>query len=205
MSDKRSVSTDALETLGTILEPGSGGRDAIHLAVEPVEAGELLDPGDGIALENGLALGASLENSLGIVDPFLRRSVKKGERFWLVVMPRQITSLRHVWTHPGFPEPSSSSAVAAEAPSKSKEVSEKWLRDYCRKNDCPSYNTILDVVNDKAEEVDGYGGASHIEGEYFFSVGEDAHGSIPSEFWDHVEIVTGKKLTNRPVYFSCSC
>lgn len=37
--DKRSVSTDALETLGTIIDDRAG-RDAIHLAVEPVHAGE---------------------------------------------------------------------------------------------------------------------------------------------------------------------
>lgn len=37
MSDKRKVTTDALETLGNIIE--SRGRDAIHLAAEPVVAG----------------------------------------------------------------------------------------------------------------------------------------------------------------------
>lgn len=39
MSDKRSVATDALETLGTIIDDKQK-RDAIHLAVEPVVAGE---------------------------------------------------------------------------------------------------------------------------------------------------------------------
>ena len=40
-SDKRSVATDALETLGTIIDD-TQKRDAIHLAVEPVVAGERL-------------------------------------------------------------------------------------------------------------------------------------------------------------------
>lgn len=43
-ADNRKVTTDALETLGTIIGT-SEGRDAIHLAVEPVEAGERLSPG----------------------------------------------------------------------------------------------------------------------------------------------------------------
>lgn len=41
-ADNRSISTDALATLGTIIK--DGGRDAIHLAVEPVIAGEELRP-----------------------------------------------------------------------------------------------------------------------------------------------------------------
>jgi hypothetical protein len=40
----RAVSTDALETLGKIHEREEK-RDAIHLAVEPVIAGEVLQPG----------------------------------------------------------------------------------------------------------------------------------------------------------------
>ncbi len=98
-SDKRSVATDALETLGKIIDE-SAGRDAIHLAVEPVVAARKLHPGDHVGFVDG-GVGPC-DNPVGIVDPFLEWNVKKGERFWLVVYPRQITSLRHVWTHPAF-------------------------------------------------------------------------------------------------------
>jgi hypothetical protein len=102
-ADKRSVSTDALETLGTIIGPNEK-RDAIHLAVEPVIAAQDLNPGDNIGfVGNGSAVGYCAK-PLGIVDPFIKGVVKKGQRFWLVVYPRQITSLRHVWSHPSFPE-----------------------------------------------------------------------------------------------------
>src|SRR5580698_4671880 len=100
-AEKRSVSTDALETLGTIIDERAG-RDAIHLAVEPVVAGETLIAGADVGfLEDG-TVGGSAKTLLGIVDPFLKSPVLSGERFWLVVYPRQITSLRHVWTHPAF-------------------------------------------------------------------------------------------------------
>lgn len=99
--DKRSVSTDALETLGTIIT--DGGRDAIHLAVEPVVAGETLYAGEHIGIVNGRAVKRA-KKKLGIVDPFLTVPVDRGDKFWLVVYPRQITSLRHVWSHPDFPE-----------------------------------------------------------------------------------------------------
>jgi hypothetical protein len=41
--------------------------------------------------------------------------------------------------------------------------------------------------------------------EYFFVGDLDGHCAIPSEFWDHIEIITGKKMNIRPGYFSCSC
>lgn len=115
MSD-RTPSTDALETLGMIhFKPEH--RDAIHLAVEPVKAGEHLQPGEQIGVLNGIAYsaGSQLDNGAddpnpikikaqGIVDPFLPRTVKRGESFWFIMNPRMVTSLRHVWTHPDFPE-----------------------------------------------------------------------------------------------------
>lgn len=105
-ADKRSVSTDALETLGMIhFKPEH--RDAIHLAVEPIEAGEQLHPAQPIGIgSDGKAYGRNngTIKVLGIVDPFLAHPVQAGQRFWLVVQPRRITSLRHVWSHPDFPE-----------------------------------------------------------------------------------------------------
>jgi hypothetical protein len=95
-ADKRSVSTDALETLGMI-HFKSEARDAIHLAVDPVVAGENLKPGEHIGLRDGQAF-SRYENRdiklLGIVDPFLPyEGVKKGDRFWLVVYPNVHSSL----------------------------------------------------------------------------------------------------------------
>jgi hypothetical protein len=201
--DKRSVSTDTLETLGTILGEGQG-RDAIHLAVEPAIAAEDLMVGQHVGFKEG-GMGSCAE-TLGIVDPFLLEGPRKGERFWLVVYPRQITSLRHVWSHPAFPE---SDVAVAAPPIHEKSVSEAWLRNFCETNDCPCYETVMEVITSEdgvqLGEPEYYGKTRNEGGEYLTFWGIDAHCAVPSEFWDHVEIVTGKKISQRPTYFSCSC
>lgn len=108
-ADSRSPSTDALETLGMIhYKPEH--RDAIHLAVEPVTAGEDLDRGDWIVIKDGVTFRSSQAEAHGIVDPFIptlvgkHYDVKKGEKFWFVMKPRMVRSLRHVWEHPAFPK-----------------------------------------------------------------------------------------------------
>lgn len=186
----RKVSTDALETLGTIIDD-TQKRDAIHLAVEPVIAGELLFPGSHVTMRDGVAMTAREDDGLGIVDPFLTKRVLKGERFWFVMYPRMVTSLRHVWAHPAFPDVDA--AVATEAAlASSREASEKWLRRFCDTSDCPDYEETLAL-------------AVNCSDEYLHVNGHDAHGEIPDEFWDHVEIVTGRKVMHRATFFSCSC
>lgn len=87
--DKRTVSTDALDTLGMIIGEAQA-RDAIHLAVEPVTAAQQLYPGQHVGFVYGGVGPCDLP--IGIVDPFLPGVVHQGQRFWLVVYPRQITS-----------------------------------------------------------------------------------------------------------------
>ncbi len=194
--DKRSVHTDALDTLGFIITEGS--RDAIHIAVEPVEAGERLLPGQHIGFVDGKA-SQKAAKLLGIVDPFIQGFIMPGEKFWMLIYPRSITSLRHVWAHPEFDVAPVLTMVAQD-----KAASEKWLRDWCDNNDCPSYDTIMAALlgigigtdNEISYEIDH---------DYFTFRNTDSHASIPQEFWDHVEIVTGKKQICRPAYFSCAC
>jgi hypothetical protein len=102
-ADKRSVSTDALETLGMI-HFKQEHRDAIHLAVEPVEAAENLAPGESIVIKEGKAYRSLFNKRHGIVDPFLPHGPVAGEKFWFIMNPRMVKSLRHVWEHPEFPE-----------------------------------------------------------------------------------------------------
>lgn len=95
------MSDQTTPTVGKLLT-GSEGRDAIHFALAPIAAGVPLEPGQHVGLfSDGTAKPTSPH--IGIVDPFLRSPVERGQRFWLFLYPNTITGLRHVWTHPAFP------------------------------------------------------------------------------------------------------
>ncbi len=92
--------------LGKLIE-GTAFRDAVHVAVAPVEAGEIVHPGDRVWLRDDGTVSISTvgdHKAVGVVDPFLEEAtaVPKGAKFWLFLFPGTVTSLRHSWTHPAF-------------------------------------------------------------------------------------------------------
>lgn len=186
--DKRKVSTDALETLGSILGDGEA-RDAIHLAVEPVTAGERLYPGQDIGIHEGKAFASLNIKKLGIVDPFLVGGVNAGQKFWLVVYPRQITSLRHVWSHPDFPE---NPDLTVE-----KEKSLEWMRNFSEEFGYTA-KRMIEAATDYLDH-----------GDYLCDGGTFEGVSTPDEFWTHYEVITGRKPDFEGRYgtsfFTCSC
>lgn len=208
--DKRKVHTDALETLGMIIDE-TAKRDAIHLAVEPVIAKEILIAGEHVTIDGRQCNNRDDSKAVGIIDPFLDRPVLPGERFWLVVYPRQITSLRHVWEHPKFPP---SEFQIDEGEMTEVERSKKWIKD---------------LINGYREEIEGssYYYMDNYE-EYltyecvmdhadYWVMSEDNYPRgydlgnfetlLPYEFWHHYEIVRGKKVeeVKKRNFFSCSC
>ena len=92
--------TQAGPILGKLIEEDAH-RDAVHIAVAPVEAACPLSRGQHVGFApDGKAVPST--EPIGIVDPFLTADVATGQRFWLFLFPNTITSLRHVWTHPAF-------------------------------------------------------------------------------------------------------
>ena len=186
--------------LGKLIDE-TAQRDAIHVAIAPVVAAHDMNPGMHVGLDaKGLANHVAVH--IGIVDPFLTSMVQKGQRFYMVLYPRSITSLRHEWTHPDFDGP--------RPPKPTKDESEAWLREFCKNADCPDYGTVLAAATGKSLPIlndDYYDCAYRNDGEYLTFYGRDAHSEIPPEFWDHVENVTGDKipLEMRASSFSCSC
>lgn len=208
--EKRKVATDALETLGSIIDTNAK-RDAIHLAVEPCIAGEDLKPGSHIGIVNGYAT-TKAPTKLGIVDPFIQDYVMKDERFWLIVYPRTITSLRHVWEHPAFKE-----KEKEEVPFKRMKLSEllydgvdssrDWIRSYASELDggegVLDYEVLMNGADDfifSLTDVGGYGN--------YLTLGGLLEGvSTSPEFWEHYEKVRGIKVeeNHKHSFFSCSC
>lgn len=201
--------SDATATMGSVLPATATGRDAVHVAVIAAIAGEVLYVGQDVGITpdiDGTPIARS-GNPIGIVDPFLKGRVQSGDRFWLFLYPRTITSLRHVWTHPAFADAPAGTAYNRPA---EKIASEQWLRDFAKSHDCPRYEDIIAGVAGTYVAGQGYerdGENCSLDSEYFFFVGTDAHDPIPPEFWDHIEVVTGQKIepNRRARAFSCSC
>lgn len=192
MSDSKPV--DALATLGTIIDE-TQKRDAIHLAVIPLRAGHRLFAGQDVGIGNDGRASAAAQTLLGIVDPFLKSPAQPDEWFWLVLYPRTITSLRHVWTHPAIPdEPERSHGATTSA-------SERWLREYAEQTDV-TYSRLMDGARAYVESRrrDGWG-------EYIIDGGRYEGVSVPDDFWTHYEAVTGEVVSeaHRGTFFSCSC
>jgi hypothetical protein len=205
MSDKVK---DATLTLGTIITEEMA-RDAVHVAVENVAASETFRPGQHVSVKDGIAYPACNGKPVGVVDPFLSSLVEAGERFWLFVYPRTITSLRHIWQHPDIPAITDQQVVqATEEANPDRAESEAWMREFCSRNDCPPYDILMMML--RGEDVTTVYGdhvSYHLDREYFSISGMDAHCAIPNIFWQHAEVLTGRTFTRRerPRYFTCSC
>lgn len=201
-ADKRPVHTDALATLGTIIDE-TAARDAIHLAVEPMVAGETLQWGASVVVRDGKAYWAHREEAVGIVDPFLDVCgsdpiIAPGRRFWLILLPRTITSLRHVWTHPDFddePEP------AQEPEVDEKEEAERWLRRYAEEID-EGFNTLMQAAEAWLDRGEYFYGAR--TGDYY---GKFEGESVHPDFWKHYQVYRGRVVPaeDQESFFTCSC
>lgn len=190
------MAKDAVATMGMILEPDVGGRDAVHVAVISAEAADKLAPGQHVGFNAAstlekLIVGIS-DDPIGLVDPFLEVTVQKGQRFWLYLYPRTITSLRHNWTHPAF---SDAPLGAFYAPPSQKLEAEKWLLQYARE--------IGVTYRELMERADDYVASR----QYWIEGGRWEGQSLPDEFWDHYQTVMDTKIPDdkRGSFFSCSC
>lgn len=171
--------------------------------MEPVVAYTTLHPGTEIGLRDGFAV--PYRPYLGIVDPFLSAPVKGGERFWMVLYPRTITSLRHVWEHPAFPPSTDASPAPASAPASTeptaREHSVQWMTKWAMEHMGHDY-----YGNDEEQLPPETALANAIEAGRNQHIGpyESAPDYIDDEWWGHWETITGRK-GSRESYFSCSC
>lgn len=192
------MAKDAVATMGTILTEDVGGRDAVHVAVISATAGEPLWPAQHVKVNTSAEpLTASLpevdDQTIGIVDPFLPgKKVAKGERFWLYLYPRTITSLRHNWTHPAFAD---APVNTIYSPPSAQLDSKEWIRNFAEPYGV-TYQDMVDAAKDYLKT-----------GEYFCRGGAFEGERVPDEFWIHYERATGQLVdaADRDSFFTCSC
>ena len=182
---------DPIKTIGKLLD-GTEQRDAIHIAIMPVKAGELLGPGKRITIKNGIAYHASDSVGLGIVDPFLEFSAEIGQRFWMFLHPNTVQSIRHEWTHSEIDKEVSRGSYP------DMKAAEQWLRDFAAQWDM-DYLTMI-------------GEAQNNGGGYICSRntlhGAEELGDDHAEFWKQLEILTGKRFSVEHINettWTCSC
>ena len=76
----------------------AGVKDAVHVAIVSVRAGQYLEPGTRVSLnEHREAVGDS--KGFGLVDPFLKKSVQTGDTCWVMMDAKETGTVRHIWDH----------------------------------------------------------------------------------------------------------
>ena len=173
-------------TLGQLIK-SEAQRDAIHIAVAPVVAGEDLQPGQRVVLGPAGAVGG-VHPFLGIVDPFLNQTVWRGERFWLLLRPGTVTSLRHEWEHPAFEVLDFGlRQLAARA----------WLEQFGQQVG-KSYAELLDIGRDALET-----GSAHVGKDET----QDAFNEAKLPFLANAAVLLDLPVPadESAVYFSCAC
>lgn len=105
--------------VGQLITEDGFERDCVHIAVVPVIADSdyVGGPGDVVALVPGSTARVTHAykddaDVVGIIDPFLRDSPNKGDKFYLFLLPSTITGLKHRWSHPAFDAPAGVGVVA---------------------------------------------------------------------------------------------
>lgn len=179
--------TDTQTTIGKV-HSESFQRDAIHIAVyQVVCACAKLYPGDPIGLINSNNAIRMLENSIGIVDPYLPRPVMEGEKFWMFLYPNTIKTLRHHWVHNKINDNEQAEDIKAKAI--------KWFEAH--ENTFGFYTKDL-LRAAEMGDFDSFG----------FSTTAGPEWAQMEEFWDKLQQATGIEFSEkikRDTYFHCSC
>lgn len=195
------MAKDAVATMGELLPTDVGGRDAVHVAVISARSGDgfMLEPGDHVAMVDisggdVVAVGSTHTDTtpIGIVDPFLEHPVRQGNRFWLYLYPRTITSLRHNWTHPAFAD---APVGRIYTPPSQMLESEQLVKEYAESVDL-TYEELMEGAKD------------HVQNGGYINHGPKLEGHMVSaEFWIHYMRITGEEVAHksRDNFFTCSC
>ena len=174
-------------------------KDAIHIAIAQVSAGESLSAGDHVGFKEGETVVYKDTNCIGIVDPYLKDTVSKDRLFYLFLYPNTVTSLTHQWEHPSFNRTPEKIAAAR-----------KWLDDNGedRYDDDDAYVYSSKNADRFIDEFEKGSMNYYALGDDFSEKYNYNENGFRKKFWDNLEIVTGKLATKEQrdqEYFTCSC
>lgn len=190
---------DTQHTIGEILDNDADDildRDAIHIAVLPVWTDEELHRGEMVHFVPGRIDRVKVSGKgeeVGIIDPFLHAlTVPKNTRVWLFLKPNTVTGMRHHWSHPLVDGQGAVKQVLkrfGKVPD-----SEAWLRNFCGKYSI-GYEELLEEAQKRHGEI---------------CAGNDLDDDVEpdSEYWEHLEEVTGKKFSKEHregMSWRCAC
>lgn len=191
--------------LGALCGP-KDQRDAIHIAIVPVTAGEPIWAGALLKFAPGsqeVVMPCNTRKfAVGIADPFIEGGIEKGRRFYMCMFPYTITSLRHEWTHPAFTEPTVETAGARGERVRQVTAAlmgdEKWLREFAERVEV----TYEELIKSAHEYLD--------RGEYHVLpyTTPDISEERTRKFWENFQAVTGRVVEEKhkeQMFFSCSC
>lgn len=176
--------------VGQIIE-GEAERDAIHVPVIAVIAGDYLNPGEHVGLQGSKRNRTAVRNAdnVGIVDPFLKQTVNRGQKFWLFVYPGSITSLRHNWEHPALEKVDDDPDLQA---------SMRWMEeiaDRFQRREPEPYEWLMEEADRVVRGEESY---------ITFSTDSYIGAFSADEFWHHYQVIRGKAATPGNV-FTCVC
>ena len=186
------------DVLGKLAREGAK-RDAVHVAIVPVTCDEVVVPGEPLAVVDGQVkrlVSANEQPAVGIVDPFLlkQEEIHPGERFYLLLWPGSILSLRHEWTHRAFDGPEGEDVY--------------WIHSFADLLGV-DYDTLISDAGEYVKDTS-----------YYRNMGsnmryEDADSEDWEEFWERYERVSGNPKARELIgerggstswgFFSCSC
>lgn len=176
------------DLIGKLIQE-STKRDAIHIAVFPVVAALTLQPGARVGLDEEGKANNMTGNDIGIIDPFLTKPVRRGERCFMFMLPNTITGLRHEWTHPALD--------AAEA---ERQSARETLMEYGSRESL-SFEEVLSGLNYGYEN----GGEVCFPSDINYSIKEEEAPDV----WRAYCLYTGKPMpssqTISATRFRCAC
>lgn len=125
-------------TLGQLISEGeSPNRDALHVAVVPLTAAHkaYLRAGEPFKLNTaGLAVSCHIDDSIGVADPFLKESIRPGERFWGLLIPGSVSNLRHDFDHHAWPKVEVAPTVIEKIVEKPEDPEITAVREYAQRH-----------------------------------------------------------------------